>query len=70
MTISGLQYVTDEHGELTGVVVPIDVWREINSALETQRLLKSDTMRRRLLEAMSRSGGIPLDAVVTRLNLD
>jgi hypothetical protein len=70
MTISELQYITDEHGHTTGVVVPIDLWREINSELETQHLLKSDTMRRRLLEAMARSGGMPFEEAITQLKID
>jgi hypothetical protein len=70
MTISELQYITDEHGRPTGVVVPIDVWREISSELETQHLLKSDAMRRRLLDAMARSGGMPFDEVIATINAD
>lgn len=70
MDPSGLQYLSDEHGDLTGVVVPIDVWREIRAELETHHLLKSETMRRRLQEATVRSGGLALDEVVDRLGID
>jgi hypothetical protein len=37
----GIQYVTDEEGKPTGVIVPIDLWREIVSEQETAHLLKS-----------------------------
>ena len=49
-----LQYLTDDKGKAVAVVVPIDVWREIESERETAYLLKSDAMRKRLLEAKDR----------------
>jgi antitoxin YefM len=55
-----IQYVSDESGEPTAVIVPIDLWREIESEKETAYLLKSETMKRRLLEARERQTGIPL----------
>jgi hypothetical protein len=64
-----VQYVADEHGELTGVIVPIDLWREISSELETHHLLKSESMRQRLLEAINRSEGIPLEEALARLGV-
>jgi hypothetical protein len=70
MALSELQYISDEHGDLTGVLVPIALWREMRSELETQHLLKSDTMRRRLLDAMARSGGMPFEEVIATLNID
>ena len=42
-----LHYVTDKNGETTGVIVPIDLWREIESARETSYLLKSENMKKR-----------------------
>jgi hypothetical protein len=42
---------------------------EIESERETAYLLKSETMRRRLLEAKDRQGGLPLEAVIEKLNL-
>ena len=54
MAASDLQYVTDENGKPTAVLVPIDLWREIASERETAHLLKSETMRRRLMEAINR----------------
>ncbi|MDA8307343.1 MAG: prevent-host-death protein [Deltaproteobacteria bacterium] len=56
-----IQYISDENDNITGVIVPIDLWREIESERETAWLLKSESMKRRLLEAGKREGGIPLD---------
>ena len=43
---------------------------EDKSERETAYLLRSETMRQRLLEAMIRDGGLPLDAVVEKLGID
>ena len=64
-----LQYVSDDQGNAVAVIVPIDVWREIESERETAYLLKSAAMRRRLLEAKNRSGGISLDEVRKKLGI-
>lgn len=55
---SPVQYVSDESGNAVAVIVPIDVWREIESERETAYLLKSDAMRKRLLDAKNRIGGV------------
>jgi len=65
-----LQYISNEHGDLTGVLVPIAVWREISAELETRHLLGSDAMRQRLLDAMARSGGLPFEEVIAQLKID
>ena len=70
MDESQLRYISDEHGDLTGVVVPIDVWREINAEIQTRHLLGTETMRRRLLEARARSGGPSLDEVLSRCAIE
>jgi PHD/YefM family antitoxin component YafN of YafNO toxin-antitoxin module len=49
-----IQYVSDEEGQPVGVIVPIELWREIESERETAYLLKSETMKKRLLEAKNR----------------
>ncbi len=49
-----VQYVSDDQGEVTGVILSIQLWRDILSELETQHLLKSETMRQRLLDARQR----------------
>jgi hypothetical protein len=50
-----IQYVSDESGNIVGVIVPIELWREIESERETAYLLKSENMKRCLLEAKERS---------------
>jgi hypothetical protein len=64
-----LQYISDESGNAVAVIVPIDVWHEIESERETAYLLKSDAMRKRLLEAKTRAGGISLDEVRQKLEI-
>ena len=64
-----IQYVSDENGTPTSVIVPIELWREIESERETAYLLKSEAMRRRLAEARSRQDGIPLKDVCEKLGI-
>jgi PHD/YefM family antitoxin component YafN of YafNO toxin-antitoxin module len=58
-----LLYLSDEEGNPVSVIVPMDLWREIESERETAYLLKSSAMRQRLLEAKNRTGGAPLEDV-------
>jgi hypothetical protein len=51
------------------VIVPISLWREIEAQRETAYLLKSDAMKRRLLEAKDRTEGLPLETVVEKLGI-
>ena len=72
-----LQYVTDEVGEPTAVVVPIEEWDEIIHRLsqseparnDTDYFFRSDTMKRRLLEARKRKEGKSWDEVRDALGL-
>jgi antitoxin YefM len=64
-----IQYISDENGNAVGVIVPIDLWREIESERETAYLLKSENMKRRLLEAKEREGGISFDEAREKLGL-
>ena len=41
-----VQYVSDEQGKVTGVIVPIAVWEEIASELETSYLTQVVTYKR------------------------
>jgi antitoxin YefM len=66
---SEVQYVSDEQGNAVAVIIPIDVWREIESERETAYLLKSAAMRKRLLEAKARTGGVSLDEVRKKLGI-
>jgi PHD/YefM family antitoxin component YafN of YafNO toxin-antitoxin module len=71
MTLSEvqIQYISDESGETTAVIVPIDLWREIASERETAYLLSSETMKQRLLEAKQRKEGIPFAEVREKLGI-
>jgi antitoxin YefM len=69
MSLTEVQYVSDDAGHEVGVTVPIDIWHEISSECETAYLLRSDNMKRRLLEAKERQGGISLENVVERLGI-
>ncbi len=68
-TLTGIQYVSDETGTLTGVIVPIELWREITSETDTAYLLESEAMRRRLLEARQRPEGFPFEEARQKLGL-
>ena len=64
-----IQYVSDESGEPTAVIVPIELWREIESEKETAYLLKSENMKQRLLEAKERQTGIPFEEAREKLGI-
>jgi len=64
-----IQYVSNERGEPTAVIVPISLWREIESERETAYLLKSETMKRRLLEARERPEGLSLAQAIEKLGI-
>jgi PHD/YefM family antitoxin component YafN of YafNO toxin-antitoxin module len=64
-----IQIVSNEAGEPTAVIIPIELWREIASERETAYLLKSDPMKQRLLAAARRQNGLSLEAVVEKLGI-
>jgi hypothetical protein len=67
--IAAIQYVLDEQGNTTAVIVPIELWRELQSERETAYLLKSNAMKQRLIEAKNRQEGIPFEAVRAKLGI-
>ncbi|MEO0987619.1 MAG: prevent-host-death protein [Cyanobacteria bacterium J06639_14] len=67
---SQVQYISDTQGEVTGVIIPVHLWRDILSELETQHLLKSDVMRQYLLEANNRCEGIVFETAIAQLELE
>ncbi|MFN8499345.1 MAG: prevent-host-death protein [Anaerolineae bacterium] len=69
MSAEQVQYISDETGQIQGVIVPIELWREILSERETGYLLKSDAMRRRLLAAIERRDGIPFEDALAKLGI-
>jgi hypothetical protein len=68
-SISDNQYVSDTDGNRVSVIVPIELWREIESERETAYLLNSATMKNRLLEAKDRSGGLTLEDARAKLGI-
>jgi antitoxin YefM len=64
-----IQIVSSESGEPTAVIVPIELWREIESERETAYLLKSETMKDRLLQAARRQTGLSLEDVIEKLGV-
>lgn len=64
-----IQIVSNESGEPTAVIVPIELWREIESERETAYLLKSARMKERLLAASQRQTGLSLEAVLEKLGI-
>ena len=69
MAEAEIQIVSNEAGELTAVIVPISLWKEIASERETAYLLKSEAMRQRLGTALKRSSGVSLDEAIAKLGL-
>jgi antitoxin YefM len=58
-----------ESGAPTAVIGPNSLWREIESERETACLLKSEAMKRRLMEAKERQQGLTLDEAVEKLEI-
>ena len=70
MTNQGeVQYVSDADGKPLSVIVPIELWREIESERETAYLLESQSMKRRLLEAKERQQGVSLEEAREKLGI-
>jgi hypothetical protein len=51
------------------VIVPIELWHEIASERETAYLLKSEAMKKRLLEAKNRTEGVSLEDACAQLGI-
>ena len=69
MASTEIQIVSNENGDPTAVIVPIGLWREIESERETAYLLKSGTMKTRLLAAIERQEGTSFEAAVEKLGI-
>ncbi len=67
--ITDLQYVSDADGNPVSVIVPIEIWREIESERETAYLLKSEAMKQRLLEAKARTEGLSIEEARAKLGI-
>ncbi len=64
-----IQYISDEDNKVTGVIVPIELWEELQSEKETAYLLKSKAMKKRLLKARKNEEGIPFDEARKKLGI-
>ncbi len=64
-----VQYISDENNTVTAVIVPIDLWHELQAEKETAYLLKSEAMRERLLAARRRDTGIGLEEACEKLGV-
>ncbi len=64
-----VQYISDEIGNTVGVIVPIELWREIEAEKETAYLLKNEKMKQRLLEAKKRKKGISFEEAREKLGI-
>ena len=69
MPDADIQIVSNEAGEPTAVIIPIELWREIASERETAYLLKSEAMKQRLLAAVQRRAGLSLEVVLEKLGI-
>lgn len=64
-----VQYISDDNNTITAVIVPIELWHELQSEKETAYLLKSEAMRERLLAARQRNTGMPLEEAREKLGI-
>jgi len=69
MNFTDVKYVSDATGKTVEVIVPIELWRELESERETAYLLASQTMKERLLQAKNRQTGISLEEVCEKLGI-
>ena len=69
MPDTDIHIISNEAGEPTAVIIPIELWREIASERETAYRLKSETMKQRLLAAAQRQNGLSLEAVIEKLGI-
>ena len=64
-----VQYISDENNKVTGVIVPIDLWHELQAEKETAYLLKSEAMRERLVKARKGNTGMPFEEACEKLGI-
>lgn len=69
MSATAIQYISNADGNFTDVVIPIELWREIESERETVYLLKSEAMKQHLLKAKKRQEGVPFDDACKKLGI-
>lgn len=64
-----IHYISDANGTTLGVIVPIELWQKIEAEKETAYLLKSETMKKGLLEAKERKEGISFEEACEKLGV-
>jgi PHD/YefM family antitoxin component YafN of YafNO toxin-antitoxin module len=69
MTQLDVQYVLDKEGQPKSVIIPLKLWREIQSERETAYLLKSPAMKKRLFKAKQRSTGISFEVAREKIGI-
>ena len=69
METTDVEFLSDKEGKPVAVVIPIEMWRDMESELETAYLLKSPAMKERLLKSMQSEGGITLEEVRAKLGI-
>lgn len=69
MNAINIQYVSDETGKMTSVIVPIALWQEIEAERETTYLIQSNAMKQRLLQAKNRQTGISFEETCEKLGI-
>ncbi len=69
MNIEQVQSVLDENGKQIAVIVPIELWQQLLAEQETAYLLRSETMKHRLLTAKERKEGIEFGAACEKLGI-
>ncbi len=69
MVNAEIQIVSNESGQPTAVIVPIGISREMASERETDCLLKSENMKRRLLDALASRESIPFGDALVKLGI-
>lgn len=69
MNNTQIQYISNENGKPTAVIVPIELWQQILAEQETAYLLKSATMKQRLLTAKGRKEGIEFEEACEKLGI-
>ncbi len=67
--MTDIHYISDAKGNPVGVIVPIEIWHEIESEKETAYLSKSETTKQRLLEAKQRGEGIRFEETCEKLGI-
>jgi len=67
--LRNVRIISKADGTPVAAVVPIDMWRQIESERETAYLLKSKSMRKRLLDAKTRKKGMTLEEVRSKLGV-